>query len=110
MIYYQKDVSFEYENEFQVKKMTKDKIEVSEKTKKLGLPTTWEEVYEMPEFADEDPQIQVGDVVDVFIERLENKKGELLISRASAKKYKCWNFLKECLAKNIKIQHNQNLM
>lgn len=54
----------------------------------------------LSEFADEDPQVQVGDVVDVFIERLENKKGELLISRASAKKYKCWNFLKECLAKS----------
>ena len=35
----------------------KDKIEVSEKTKELGLPTTWEEVYEMPEFADEDPPV-----------------------------------------------------
>ena len=57
MIYYQKDVSFEYENGFQVKKMTKDKIEVSEKTKELDLPTTWGEVYEMTEFADEDPPV-----------------------------------------------------
>ena len=46
-----------YKNEFQVKKMTKDKIEVSEKTKELDLPTTWGEVYEMPEFADEDPPV-----------------------------------------------------
>ena len=48
-----------YENGFQVKKMTKDKIEVSEKTKELDLPTTWEEVYEMTEFAYEDPPVAV---------------------------------------------------
>ena len=35
----------------------KDKIEVSEKTKGLGLPATWEEVYEMAEFADEDSPV-----------------------------------------------------
>ena len=46
-----------YENGFQVKKMTKDKIEVSEKTKKLGLPATWEEVYEIREFTDVDSPV-----------------------------------------------------
>ena len=35
----------------------KDKIEVSEKTKKLGLPVTWEEVYEMKEFTDVDSPV-----------------------------------------------------
>ena len=44
-------------NKFQVKKMTKDKIEVSEKTKELGLPTAWEEVYEMIESTDEDSPV-----------------------------------------------------
>ena len=35
----------------------KDKIEVSEKTKKLGLPTTWEDVHEMAEFTDVDSPV-----------------------------------------------------
>ena len=37
--------------------MTKDKIEVSEKTKELGLPATWEDVYEMTEFTDVDSPV-----------------------------------------------------
>lgn len=42
----------------------KDKIEVSEKTKELGLPTTWEEVHEMAEFTNdkrESPRLQSWD-------------------------------------------------
>ena len=34
-----------------------DKTEVSEKTKELGLPATWEEVYEMTEFTDVDSPV-----------------------------------------------------
>lgn len=41
--------------------------------------------------------INVGDEVDVFIDRLENKKGELLLSRENAKKYQSWDYLKKCL-------------
>ena len=36
---------------------TIDNIDVINKTINLDLPTTWEEVYEMPEFADEDPPV-----------------------------------------------------
>ena len=36
---------------------TIDNIDVINKTRNLDLPTTWEEVYEMPEFADEDPPV-----------------------------------------------------
>jgi len=45
------------------------------------------------EFKDED--IKVGDVVDVLLNKIENKKGELLISRESARKYQTWNNLKQ---------------
>lgn len=45
------------------------------------------------EFKDED--INVGDVVDVLLNKIENKKGELLISREQAKKYQTWNNLKD---------------
>jgi small subunit ribosomal protein S1 len=44
-----------------------------------------------------DGAIEEGDVVDVFLERLENKRGELLISRDQARRYNSWNFLKHCL-------------
>ena len=40
------------------------------------------------EFKDED--IKLGDVVDVYLNKIENKKGELLISRETAKKYQTW--------------------
>ncbi len=49
----------------------------------------------LSEFAGE--EINVGDSTEVFIERLENKKGELLLSRENARKYKSWNHLKDCL-------------
>ena len=45
-------------------------------------------------------EIEVNSPVDVYIEKIENKKGELIISRESAKKYQNWNHLKKCLAEN----------
>ena len=50
----------------------------------------------LSEFADE--KIEINSPVDVYIEKIENKKGELIISRESAKKYQNWNYLKKCLA------------
>ncbi len=47
------------------------------------------------EFAGEN--VEIGSPVDVYIEKIENKKGELIISRESAKKYQNWNYLKKCL-------------
>lgn len=44
-----------------------------------------------------DGEIEEGDVVDVFLERLENKRGELIISRESARRLNNWNYLKQCL-------------
>jgi small subunit ribosomal protein S1 len=44
-----------------------------------------------------DGEIEEGDVVDVFLERLENKKGELIISRDNARRLNNWNYLKNCL-------------
>ncbi len=44
-----------------------------------------------------DGNIEEGDVVDVMLERLENKKGDLLISRDNARRYNNWNYLKHCL-------------
>lgn len=44
-----------------------------------------------------DGEVEEGDVVDVFLERLENKKGELIISRDNARRFNNWHFLKQCL-------------
>lgn len=44
-----------------------------------------------------DGEINEGDVVDVFLERIENRRGELVISRENARRYINWHFLKNCL-------------
>lgn len=61
----------------------KDKIEVSEKTKELGLPATWEEVYEMTEFTDVDSpvaelssRISNNHYTDVIFVRLSGEDAE----------------------------------
>ena len=51
-----------------------------------------------------DGAIEEGDVVDVFLERLENKRGELLISRDNARRYSNWNYLKQCLEDKTVIE------
>lgn len=51
-----------------------------------------------------DGEIEEGDVVDVFLERLENKRGELIISRDNARRFNNWNFLKNCLEDKTTIE------
>lgn len=55
----------------------------------------------LSEFAGE--EIEVNSPVEVYIEKVENKKGELIVSRESARKYQNWNYLKKCLAENKTI-------
>lgn len=51
-----------------------------------------------------DGEINEGDVVDVFLERLENRRGELVISRENARRHNNWNFLKHCLEDKTTIE------
>jgi small subunit ribosomal protein S1 len=51
-----------------------------------------------------DGEVVEGDVVDVFLERLENRKGELVISRDNARRFTGWNYLKHCLEEKISIE------
>lgn len=51
-----------------------------------------------------DPQISEGDVVDVFLLRLENKKGDLIISRENARRLNNWNYLKSCIEDKTDIE------
>ncbi|MDR2777956.1 MAG: 30S ribosomal protein S1 [Rickettsiales bacterium] len=54
------------------------------------------------EFAGEN--IAVGDRVEIYIEKIENRKGELIVSRENARKYQSWNELKKCLAENRTVE------
>ncbi len=51
-----------------------------------------------------DGEIEEGDVVDVFLEKLENKRGELLISRDNARRYNSWHYLKNCLEDKTSVE------
>ncbi len=51
-----------------------------------------------------DGEIAEGEVTDIFLERLENKRGELIISRDNARRYINWHFLKACLEDKTVIE------
>ncbi len=51
-----------------------------------------------------DGEIHEGDVIDVFLERLENRRGELIISRDNARRYNNWHYLKQCLEDKTTIE------
>lgn len=70
-------------------------LEIADKTVTIDIGGKSVGYIALTEFAGE--EINVSDRVDIFIERLENKKGELLISRENAKKYQSWDYLKKCL-------------
>lgn len=44
-----------------------------------------------------DGEIKVGDVLDFYLEKLEDKKGELHISRENARRYLSWKYLHDCM-------------
>ncbi|MDR3290022.1 MAG: 30S ribosomal protein S1 [Rickettsiales bacterium] len=54
------------------------------------------------EFKDEN--IKINDVVDVLLNKIENKKGELLISHENAKKIQTWNNLKQYITDATTIE------
>lgn len=51
-----------------------------------------------------DGEIKEGEVVDIFLERLENKRGDLIISRDNARRLTNWNYLKACLEDKTEIE------
>lgn len=51
-----------------------------------------------------DGDIKVGNVIDVFLERLENKRGDMSISRDNARRQKNWTYLKDCLEEKTIIE------
>ena len=51
-----------------------------------------------------DGNIEEGDVTDVLLDRLENKRGDLIISRENARRHNNWNYLKQCLEDKTVIE------
>jgi len=49
------------------------------------------------------PEIKVGDVVDVYLERIENALGEAVLSREKARREESWVRLEESFKKNEKV-------
>jgi small subunit ribosomal protein S1 len=71
-------------------------VEISEKGVAIDIGAKSVGFVDISEFK-RDGEINEGDVVDVFLEKLENRKGELIISRDNARRYINWYYLKNCL-------------
>lgn len=51
----------------------------------------------------EDLEIKVGDVVEVFVERMENRNGEAVLSREKARREEVWAELEKAHKKNERV-------
>ncbi len=54
-------------------------------------------------FCDKEKEIKVGDKIDVFVERIEDKNGEAVLSREKAKKEVAFNSFNESLKKDTPV-------
>ncbi|MDR3497299.1 MAG: S1 RNA-binding domain-containing protein, partial [Ancalomicrobiaceae bacterium] len=50
-----------------------------------------------------DTQLKVGDIVEVYLDRVENALGEAVISREKARREESWTRLEEAFNKNEKV-------
>lgn len=49
------------------------------------------------------PELKVGDIVDVYVERMEDKNGEVVLSREKARREAVWVELEECWKSNVHV-------
>src|SRR5919199_5120841 len=49
------------------------------------------------------PEINVGDTVEVFLERMEDKNGEAALSREKARREEAWTLLEQNFQKNERV-------
>ncbi|KFE34610.1 30S ribosomal protein S1 [Thioclava atlantica] len=61
---------------------------------------------ELKEFANpgEAPQIEIGDEVEVYLDRVENARGEAVISREKARREEAWDRLEAAYAKEERVE------
>jgi small subunit ribosomal protein S1 len=50
-----------------------------------------------------DPQVKIGDKIDVFVERMEDRNGEAVLSREKARREEAWNQLEESFKENKRV-------
>ncbi len=53
--------------------------------------------------AGEDSDLQAGDLVEVFLERMEDKNGEAMLSREKARREEAWTLLEQAFGKNERV-------
>jgi len=61
---------------------------------------------ELKEFASpgQDAEIEVGDTVEVFLERVENSRGEAVVSRDKARREEAWDRLEKAAEKEERVE------
>ena len=50
------------------------------------------------------PEVKVGDTVDIYVERFENKNGEAVLSRDKARREESWNRLERAFVEQTKVE------
>jgi len=60
---------------------------------------------DLKEFAKpgQDPEIAIGDIVEVYLERVENARGEAVISREKARREEAWDRLEKAAEKEERV-------
>jgi len=53
--------------------------------------------------AGQPPEIKVGDLVEVFLERMEDKNGEAVLSREKARREEAWSQLEKSFQDNVRV-------
>ena len=51
----------------------------------------------------EDPELKIGDVVEVYVERMENRQGESVLSREKARREDAWAELEKVAGKAERV-------
>ena len=61
---------------------------------------------DLKEFANpgETPQVEVGDEVEVYLERVENSRGEAVVSREKARREAAWDRLEKAYADETRVE------
>ena len=54
--------------------------------------------------AGEDPELKPGDTIDVFIERYEDRDGNIILSRDKARREEAWNELEKAYNENQRVK------
>src|SRR6478735_587583 len=49
------------------------------------------------------PEIKEGDIVDIFVDRMENKEGEAVLSRDKARREEAWTVLEKAFTDNERV-------